>query len=181
MPVPSRRRAARALAVTVVTLGLTPALQGHAWACSCVPPQVSVEEEYRAAAREAAFIYLGRVTHVERDGDEMNGVDRYTVAVEETLKGRHRDSQELTSAANGGLCGVRLTVDKDILVVDDGRGVLSSCDRLTTQDGVAKYAAILRAALGPSMPRTGADTPAAWVVLAAGGLLIARRLRREPA
>ena len=27
---------ARLLAVAVVTLGLTPALQGHAWACSCV-------------------------------------------------------------------------------------------------------------------------------------------------
>lgn len=165
------RRLARALAVAVVTLGLTPALQGHAWACSCVsdaaPPPI--EQQYRAAAREAKLVYVGRVVSERRTSTPPDDAYHYTVAVTETLKGPHAAVRRPVTAANGGLCGKRLDVGKPVLVLtDEPRGGLFLCG-LSTQEDVARYAAVIRAALRePSMPRTGAGGAAAWLAVATG-------------
>ena len=169
----------RLLAVTVTVLGLTPALQGHAWACSCVmTPPTTEEQLYSDGARAATHVYTGRVDSVRRTGDDMTGTDHYTVTVTETLKGPAAARRTLTSPTNGGLCGVRLELKKPILVFDDGSGRLGSCDPLTTQHDVARRAAIVRDALaGPNMPRTGGEAPALAVVALSLVAFAARRRR----
>lgn len=175
------RRLARALAVSVVTLGLTPALQGHAWACSCASyPVRPIEDQYRDAAHRAKIVYVGRVVRETRTGTSPHDNLRYTITVTETLKGPHVATRRPVTAANGGLCGMPLDVGKPVLVLSDSaEGGLFSCG-LSTQRDVAKYAAIVRAALRqPTMPRTGADEYAAWLAVATGvTAAVAARRRR---
>lgn len=165
------RRAARTLAVTVVTLGLTPAMQGHAWACSCVeyPAPRSIEQQYTDEARASKLVYVGRVLSERLTGTPPVDDYHYTIAVTETLKGPHAATRRPVTPANGGLCGMRLDVGKPVLVLtDDPRRGLFSCG-LSTQEDVARYAAIVRAALrAPTMPRTGSDSTVTWLAVATG-------------
>ncbi|HVF03583.1 MAG TPA: hypothetical protein VNA20_01965 [Frankiaceae bacterium] len=173
------RTLVRLVAVAVTTLGLTPALQGHAWACSCVMhPQPTEEQLYREAAQTVSHIFVGRVDRVRRTGDEMSGTDHYTVTVTETLKGPVVTQRRMTTPANGGLCGVQLQLKKPILAFDDGSGRLGGCDPVTTQEDVPRRAAIVRAALaGPQMPRTGGGLPSVALVVVTAAAYAARRRR----
>lgn len=171
------RTLVRLVAVAVTTLGLTPALQGHAWACSCVTETRSEQQIYADAARAAKLVYVARVDSVRTTGKRPSDTNHFKVTVTEALKGEPGPRRELHSAANGGLCGVHLTVREPVLVFDDGSGDVMSCGE-TTQTDVQRRAAIVRAALRePQMPRTGGELPAVALAVVTGAAYAARRRR----
>ncbi|HVF20590.1 MAG TPA: hypothetical protein VNA14_10145 [Mycobacteriales bacterium] len=165
-----RRTAARVLATAVLIGGAVPLLSGTAWACSCVG-YPSEEEQYRARAREAKVIYTALVTDEQRPAqpDGQTPV-RYTMRVEEDLKGGATGTREVATSDNEASCGLDLNPDQRALVVEfDGGRTINLCDG-TTQDRVDERAAIVRDEVrraprptpapsrppgGPSLPRTG--------------------------
>jgi hypothetical protein len=173
-------RVTRLVAVTVLTLGLTPLLQGQSWACSCVGigPEPTEAELYTEGTRAAKVVYVGTVASLRKS---PGGPHVYRVAVREPIKGPRVSSYDLPTAEHGGICGVTLTLRRPILVLHDGKSWLSSCGDLTTQHRVTARAAIARAAAGPALPRTGIDVAPYAATLGATALLALRLRRRDEA
>ena len=184
-----RRTAARGVAALVLAGGTVPMLSGTAWACSCARSS-SEEEQYRARAREAEVIYTAMVTDERRPANPDGQTPvRYTMVVEESLKGGASGSREVTTSDSGASCGLDLTPDKRALVVEwDGGRTVNLCDG-TTQERVDQRAAIVRDELrrqaaspsgsprpslapttppgGPSLPHTGGGAVAGGALLTA--------------
>ncbi|HVE62660.1 MAG TPA: hypothetical protein VNB94_02495 [Mycobacteriales bacterium] len=174
------RMAARALAAAVLVGGAVPLMAGTAWACSCIGYS-SEEEQYRDRARASAVIYTALVTEEQRPAQPNNFPVRYTMQVEDTLKGEATGNREVTTSDNEASCGLDLEPGRRALVLEfDGSRTINLCDG-TTQERVDPRADIVRDELSrpqppppaprpsappnpvadpPSLPRTGAETVA---------------------
>lgn len=87
----------RALAITLVAIGLALAAQGPAAACSCV------EADTRELVKQADTVAVGTV---EWRAD--NGVDQvsYSVAFDQVYKGVAAQREKIITAADSAACGV---------------------------------------------------------------------------
>ena len=202
-----RRTAARLVVAVVIATGLVPLLSGAAWACSCVGYS-SEDEQYRQAARTSKVIYTGLITQKSQPsptpGTEPQPPPdvRYTVEVEEDLKGGASGTREISTSESSASCGIELTPGRRALLVEyAGDRRVGLCDG-TTQDRVDQRAAIVRDEVRrqgepdpappppgsgpaepdpPSLPRTGGPAGlgalAAVVTAAAVAAVSTRRLR----
>ncbi len=188
------RHAARAVATAVLAGGLVPLLSGAAWACSC-EGYASDREQYAAAAGSAQVIYTGLVTAESRPtpapqpapgGTPVphpgDGEVRYSIRVDESLKGDAAGDRTVSTSGSGASCGTYLETGRRALVVEyGGNRRISLCDG-TTQDRVDARAAIVRESLlgsGPSMPHTGLRLPAQAAPLGLVGLALLAGARRR--
>lgn len=138
-----RRLAARTLAVAVVASGLVPLSAGASWACSCVPSPPD-QERYAAAAAEATTVYVAQVVRETLVATPQGYNERrYEVVVSTSLKGGARGTRTLTTAEHESTCGVRLEVDRPVLVTSEQ---VSLCGT-TTQQQVGERKAFVEAAL----------------------------------
>lgn len=185
-----RRTAARLVVAGVLAGGLVPLMSGAAWACSCVGYS-SEEEQYRAAARQSKVIYTGLVTEETRATPPPSTEPqpppevRYTVQVEEDLKGGAAGTREVSTSGDEASCGITLQTGRRALLVEyAGDRRVGLCDG-TTQERVAERAAIVRDEVrrgpgeppaptapapqpaAPSLPHTGGGAAAALAALAA--------------
>ena len=176
-------------------------LSGVAWACSCAGYD-SEKAEYRAVADNAKVVYTGLVTEETPPpppppGQPVGpGETRYTVQVEEDIKGGAGGVREVTTSGDSASCGTTLQTRKRALVVEHaGNQRTGLCDG-TTQDRVDARAAIVRDQVrrngsagpgtpigegdGPSLPRTGLPTGVATMaaMALAGSAAVALRAAR---
>ena len=144
-----RRTGTRLLVALVLAGGVVPVLGGAAWACSCVGYS-SEEEQYRTAARESKVIYTGTVTDRSQETPRPSTEPqpppdvRYTVEVEENLKGGASGTRIVSTSDNEASCGIELETGRRALLVEyNGDHRVGLCDG-TTQDRVDERAAIVR-------------------------------------
>jgi len=173
----------RLLVVLLLAVALVPVAGGTAWACTCDGyGDGSQQAQYRGLAREARLIYTGQVAVRREPAPPAPGSapvpaadSRYTIRVEERLKGSVPDSREISSTSSS--CGVALEEGRRALIVEfRGDGRIGVCDG-TTQHDVEARAAIVREELATSLPHTGgtgAAALAAVVALAAAGVAATR-------
>lgn len=170
----------RVLVVLLLAFGLVPVAGGTAWACVCDGyGDGSEQARYRGLARDARLLYTGLVSARHEPAPappgsppRPQGDSRYTIEVDEQLKGTVPSRREISSTSSS--CGVSLQPGRRALVIEfRGDGQVETCDG-TTQERVDERAAIVRDELrrGPSLPRTGGP-PAALGALGAAVVIAA--------
>ncbi|HVF20591.1 MAG TPA: hypothetical protein VNA14_10150 [Mycobacteriales bacterium] len=178
----------RLLVVLLLAVGLVPVAGGTAWACVCDGYGDGTEQaEYRGVAREARLAYTGLVAARHQptppppgSRPRPPGDTRYTVRVEDRLKGSVAATREIASSSSS--CGVPLEPGRRALVVEfKGDGQIGTCDG-TTQHRVDERAAIVRdelrrRTLADSGPPAGLGAVAA--LLAGAALVGWNRLGRR--
>lgn len=96
------------------------------YACSCVPPSQTTNEDFQ----KAAAVFTGRVLDVQRK-DDSNTVT-IKIAVQKYWKGKISKEVKITTAKDSAMCGFNFEVGKDYLVYaseTDGKLSTTICSR----------------------------------------------------
>lgn len=167
----------------------------HAYACSCLMPPGTSEEQLIAMDFESsAAVFAGEVTHIQTK--PTGGFLPVTVIfkVSEVWKGAVSDQLSVRTGMNGSDCGFGFQTGQQYLVyARDTRGILSTgiCYRTALLSNAALDLAELGTGTVPPAPPP-APSPITLVALIAAGALIAaavlaaiflllRRWSRQPA
>jgi hypothetical protein len=140
-----RRLLARLLVALVLAGGLVPLTAGASWACSCHPTTTTEDEQWRAIAAEAPFVYVAEVVEERQVQTPEGYAEReYVLRATNSLKGGVMGTRTVRTAQHGALCGVTLDQTRRVLV---HAGQMDICNGGGTQARVPERAAIVEWAL----------------------------------